>query len=340
MPNNPSDSPAKTSGLGRHWWIFLPGGLIFLVLLYLVPHALTAELQTSPLARLTLETQIRDSWAKLLWAGVTLLGASFIWRYLQSLGQVVENSSQTLAAAERTAFFSAQAAETERYARAMALLGDDKIEVKLGGIYALERLARESERDHGPIMEVLAAFVRENARWNESGAAPARTEADVQAILTVIGRRHAPFDRAETHLDLHGTALSRAYLPYAHLAGAQLYESNLDGALLQGANLRGAWCWKSSWAGAVLDGAHLEGADLTGASGLTLEQIQSAYRDSATKLPDHLRGGLESAAPKTALAAPVVTPVAPVVSAPPLNTDSERGESAHNQKLPTRRAPL
>ncbi len=320
MSNSASNSPSP-SAFGRLWWLLLPSGAVFLLLLYAVPRALTTGLQVSPLARLTLETQIRDSFAKMLWAGVTLLGAALIWRYLQNLGKVVENSSLTLAAAERTAFFAAQAAETERYARAMALLGDEKIEVRLGGIYALERLARESERDHGPIMEVLAAFAREHARWSEGDVVPARIGADVQAILTVIGRRHAPFDRPETRIDLHGTGLARAYLPYAHFEGAFLYESNLDGAMLQGANLRGAWGWKSSFAGAILEGAHLEGADLTGASGLTFEQIQSAYRDAATKLPPHLRGG------------ELETMTAPV------SADEERAETEQNLQLPTRRAP-
>ena len=54
---------------------------------------------------------------------------------------------------------------TERFTRAIEQLGDEKLAVRLGGIYALERIARDSERDHWPIMEVLTAFVRENARW-------------------------------------------------------------------------------------------------------------------------------------------------------------------------------
>jgi len=32
--------------------------------------------------------------------------------------------------------------------------------VRLGGIYALERIANESEQDHWPIMEVLCTYVR------------------------------------------------------------------------------------------------------------------------------------------------------------------------------------
>jgi hypothetical protein len=52
---------------------------------------------------------------------------------------------------------------TERYAKAIEQLGSDKLEVRIGGIYALERIARDSARDHPTVMEVLAAFVREHS---------------------------------------------------------------------------------------------------------------------------------------------------------------------------------
>ncbi len=324
MPQSSPPEASKPPRFGRHWWIYLLGGWIFLILLYIVPHALTSNVQASPIARLTLETQIRDTWAKMLWAAVTVIGASLIWRYLQAMGRVVENSAQTLAAAERTAFFAAQSAETERYARAMALLGDDKIEVRLGGIYTLERLARESSRDHGPIMEVLAAYTREHAKWSEGETAPSRVRADLQAILSVIGRRHAPFDPSQGHIDLHGTSLARAYLPYAHLERAFLYETNLDGAILQGANLRGATLWKTTLTGATLEGAHLEGADLTGVAGLTREQLKVAHFDDSTKLPAHLRGETSDAASTSPRAAPDE----------PISTEEE----TQNRKLPSHRA--
>jgi hypothetical protein len=51
---------------------------------------------------------------------------------------------------------------TERFTRAIDQLGSEKLEVRLGGIYALERIARASKSDHTPIMEVLTAYVREH----------------------------------------------------------------------------------------------------------------------------------------------------------------------------------
>src|SRR5512134_177997 len=50
---------------------------------------------------------------------------------------------------------------TESFAKAVEQLGSDKLETRLGGIYTLERLARESEREYWPIMETLMVYVRE-----------------------------------------------------------------------------------------------------------------------------------------------------------------------------------
>jgi hypothetical protein len=38
--------------------------------------------------------------------------------------------------------------------------GKKQFETRLGGIYALERIAKDSEADHWPIMEILTAYVR------------------------------------------------------------------------------------------------------------------------------------------------------------------------------------
>ena len=290
-------------------------GVLLLLAWWFIPHWLTAHAGLAPAARLMAESAIRDSIARVMEAILILWGATLVWRYLQGLGAVIERSSQTLAAAERTTFFAAQAGETQRYASAMALLASPQLEVRLGGVYALERLARESERDHGPIMEVLAATLRDRAAWIAGETVAAQMPADLQAIATVIGRRQVAFDPSEGHIDLHATALARVYLPGANLAGAFLYAANLQGAILQGANLRGARLWNADLTDATLEGAQLQGADLTGVAGLTPPQLQGAQCDGATKFPQHLRAIAQAnaaraqsngngAAPKPAVAAP------------------------------------
>src|SRR4051794_33235111 len=54
---------------------------------------------------------------------------------------------------------------TERFTRAIDQLGSKSLDVRLGGIYALERIARDSADDHPQVIEVLTAYVRAHARW-------------------------------------------------------------------------------------------------------------------------------------------------------------------------------
>jgi hypothetical protein len=134
---------------------------------------------------------------------------------------------------------------TERFTRAIEQLGSDNLAVRLGGIYALERIAKDSPRDHGPIMEVLTTFVRERARWKSDQPLAEKTQTqtpstDIQAILTILGRRviHEKW-REPTSLDLSQTDLRGANLRETHLERALLYRAHLQGANLIEAHLEG-----------------------------------------------------------------------------------------------------
>ena len=54
---------------------------------------------------------------------------------------------------------------TERFTRAIVQLGDELMALRLGGIYALERISKDSAKAHWQVMEVLMAYVRKNVRW-------------------------------------------------------------------------------------------------------------------------------------------------------------------------------
>ena len=177
---------------------------------------------------------------------------------------------------------------TDRYTKAIEQLGSEKLDVRIGGIYALERIARDSVRDHPTVMEVLAAFIREHSREQspmpKEGSHPDRswtTRPDVQAALTVVGRRDA--ERDIRRLDLARADLTGANLTWAHLgatltrggnavkiAGANLAGAKLSGATLTRANLKsadlgGADLTHADLSYALLTGANVGGADLTSA---------------------------------------------------------------------------
>ncbi|MEV5680738.1 hypothetical protein AB0L80_42070 [Streptomyces sp. NPDC052069] len=49
---------------------------------------------------------------------------------------------------------------TDRYTAAVGNLGEDKVDVRLGGIYALQRIMQDSRRDQPTIANVLATYIR------------------------------------------------------------------------------------------------------------------------------------------------------------------------------------
>jgi uncharacterized protein YjbI with pentapeptide repeats/membrane protein implicated in regulation of membrane protease activity len=165
---------------------------------------------------------------------------------------------------------------TERFMRAVDQIGHPALDVRLGGIYSLERLARESPDNHGPVIEILAAFVREHAPWPaRNGNGRRRPATDVQAAVTIIGRRVVEYDTgapislpftALGGATLTGAHLERALLSGANLEGADLFKAHLNAADLEGANLRNAGLLLASLNDTVLWGANVEGARLYGAS--------------------------------------------------------------------------
>lgn len=221
-----------------------------------------------------------------------------------------------------------EAQVTDRLTQAISHINNENLEIRLGGIYALGHIAAVSERDYWPIMEILITYVRERASVGKNQTLkkpPQRLAPDIQAALDVIGRRQHSYNDGESQrLDLRGRDLRRANLAGAKLAGAilsevHLEEANLTGISLEEAILReahleqstlaeakmeGAFLLNASLKGARLqatnlqraflvgtsfDGANLLGADFTEAFGLTWEQMQTAKRDSGTRLPDYLK---------------------------------------------------
>lgn len=163
---------------------------------------------------------------------------------------------------------------TDRFTQAIEQLGDDRMEVRLGGIYALERIAKDSSGDHWTVMETLCAFVRENRRYSPQGEEPKYwgepLPTDIQAALTVIGRRKVERDPPSSRLDLQDVDLRCADLRGANLQNVILRESNLalvnaEGANLQEGDLTATILREANLSEAVLQGAMLDNVDLKGA---------------------------------------------------------------------------
>lgn len=184
---------------------------------------------------------------------------------------------------------------TDRFTKAVEQLGavdaagQPKIDVRLGGIYALERIARDSQRDHQVVMEILTAYVREHCAWEqgstnvaapELSARPQPVPLDIQAILKVLGRRDVRFDK--DRVDLRNTDLAGANFNHADLSGGDLSSSNLTRANFYGADLG-----RIQLIGAALKNSDLQLADLS-ESELSAADLSTADLIKADLSASHL----------------------------------------------------
>ena len=156
--------------------------------------------------------------------------------------------------------------------------GKPNVEVRLGGIYALNRISNDWPKDYWPIADILTAYVRYNAPWKkEPNKEPnkesneQRSSTDIQAILTVLGENAPPGgfnDRNKLDLrrtDLRGLEFYDARLEWTDFYGAHLERAEMWGAVLRHAKLDHAHLGGANLRKAKLDGASVVGADFKGA---------------------------------------------------------------------------
>jgi hypothetical protein len=207
---------------------------------------------------------------------------------------------------------------TNRYTQAVQLLGtsgDDNRNLRLGGIYSLERIANDSSRDTLAIFRLLVTFIRNQTTVSRPpsecpGKAPAT---DIAAALQVFASTKLPddnpslpegptFDLSESCLaladvqsiNLERAALNKISLVAAYLGSAKMHGVKLTSANLTDADLPHADLTKADLRRTTLSGADLSGADLSGAD-LRATDLRGTIHDAGTLIDgaivdEHTRG--------------------------------------------------
>jgi hypothetical protein len=297
--------------------------ILIILTLWLIPNWQAARSQgLTPENRFDRENEARKTLAHII-GGVSVLAGVYSSLQTFSLQQ------HTLALQQNTFDLQRSGQITDRFTKAIDQLGavetgpDGKpkinLEVRLGGIYALERIAHDSLPDHrgtfyvcsrnSPVPAYLAKTARgERPRPVTTYPVPdanSQPRADIQAILRVIGRSdvtHHATDRSVnlSRVNLDGAYLRRvnlyevslvwglskaelfhADLTLARLVGADLANADLEEANLSSADVEGANLGGAKLKGAFLFATNLDGADLEGAN---LEGRTSAGRTSVRRI--------------------------------------------------------
>jgi hypothetical protein len=243
-----------------------------------------------PKARADTEDNFRKTVGQALGGAAVLIGAGAA--YLQFTQQ--QQSARDLLISNQVA-------------KGFEQLASDKIEMRLGGIYALEGVMNTSEQYRRPVLEALCAFVREHTK-----TAGDKPTTDIQAALTVLGRRaNGPGNVNLEFAKIRGANLIRADLNNANLSkadliGAYLSDANLSNAHLTVANLIDADLTVANLSGAYLGDANLSNANLSDAQNLTQAQLDAACGEPLKLAAGSgLQWGSERPCPKKPVAPPL-----------------------------------
>lgn len=162
-----------------------------------------------------------------------------------------------------------------------------ELPVRLGGIFALWRLAEDSPaRDEKTVWDILSAFIRNPPHEPEFTESPdyiPTVRPDIQAILNLLGTEAAARkrDSANYVLNLAQSNLRQADLIGADLSRADLSAANLAYADLSDADLTVVNLIKADLTDADLSGANLSGANLTEANLSTAVNLSQGQLDTA-----------------------------------------------------------
>jgi hypothetical protein len=297
---------ATTPWLVEHWPRVLALALFLFV--FVVPRLFVPARSAASLAgvedpavrgrleddRLKLQNDVRIGLLQAV-AGVAVIAAVAVtWQQLETDRRQLRQQLE-VAGSEQAA---------ERFARALDQLGSEQLDVRLGGIYGLERIAARAAaapatsaggayrmppeanggsggmrgaeppatvwwgaEDRVQVFEILSAYVRTTSHRPPVGPATATALAVRQPdVHAAVSVLARRTELAgDPPLDLGGSLLPEARLGWARLAGADLRGADLRGSSLQHADLVGVHLEQALLCGTQLQGADLRGAHLAGA---------------------------------------------------------------------------
>ncbi len=204
--------------------------------------------------------------------GALLIGLFFTWQQLQITldGQI-----------------------TDRITKAVEQIGSENLSVRLGGLYALERIALDSDRDVLKIIDIICAFIRINSPSEFSARGifstsyerelseeefgiisqtifnPPRPPEEIQTALQILSNlspqhQRLSIDRQKQKINLLASNISGVKLSSGSgLTNLVLDKSNSDFVLMPNVNLTHLRASQSNFRGAFLEGANLKNSNLS-----------------------------------------------------------------------------
>lgn len=231
--------------------------VVFSTILWIIPILQVQKLSNTPKTRneeqalslekdrLKLEDEARKTLAQIIGGGVVLLGLLFTFgTYLISLDkQDLDREAQM----------------TDRFSKAITHLGDEKQAIRIGGLYELERVAKDSPKDLATIRKVILTYLHDNysirneatestkfaveKREQSNGLAISfySSNTELQTLINIIQGLSNEDDRLDfSGLNLLDKSLTRGRYSLANFSGTNLSGSNIFASNFSHSNFKDA----------------------------------------------------------------------------------------------------
>ncbi len=275
-------------------------GIILLVVGYLVVQKLPRKLvenldATVPQDRkIELEDNIRRTWSQ-IYGGIIILLGLFGTAYnlhltSEGLSSNQEQSIKNLQLAQESLDLNRKVQRTDQYIRAMQQLGGERTEARIGAVYALELIAKESKIDYLKVMEILSAYVRDhcprlkngNTNHIKSLVSTNNVPTEIRAIFAVLGRRDM------VHLE------RRINLRNTDLRGMQLIDANLRDIDFGRADLSNSFFKNCDFDNTRFTGSTISNMTLIGPRNLSLNEIRNAIGTENLMIDESIQTKIDS----------------------------------------------
>jgi len=215
---------------------------------------------------LTLENEFRKTVAQILGGLFVLGGLFFTWSQLSATRESISISQQVFL--------------TDRYSKAIDQLGSNNPQIRLGGIFSLEKLASSSKEYISVVNKVLATYIRQKSKDTS-----AYTFEELQAAISVISfketnrdylidkdhgvnisnslLRESDFDNARlSYAKLINSDFTQSTFVNADLSNVSGMEANFSKANLKNSNLSQSNFYGSSFEQSIITGAIIKNSNL------------------------------------------------------------------------------
>ncbi|MDX2213963.1 MAG: pentapeptide repeat-containing protein [Oculatellaceae cyanobacterium bins.114] len=252
--------------------------------------------------------------------------AKFILNFIGTLATIIGgivvflnllNAQKNTRIAQTNASLAEARLITDRFSKAVEQLGHERLEIRLGGIYTFEWIARDAQdlRDREAVIKVLITYIRECTSFvkrptsslegearkvhlqqivlqkNQKPETPPKPPTDVQAALDVIKRLLNMYEKEDIPpIDFKEVDIRGANLEYARLTRADFRNSKLEYV-----NFRNAHLEEADLTGSNLSDANLVGANLSNAEMMNVTLVKARFYRSNLNGTNFYNANLEEA---------------------------------------------